>query len=164
MSKMSKVQIIKAPENFTDIDLADISIFQAGSIEMGKAIDWQTQMANALEGHNDIVLLNPRRDSWDDSWEQTINNPQFKEQVTWELDALDFADVIVMYFDKDTKSPITLLELGMYAPSGRLVVCCPDGFYRKGNVEVVCDRYDVPLYNTLDELIAHVEKIKLEYI
>ena len=35
------------------------------------------------------------------------------------------------------RAPITLLELGLFARSGKLIVCCPDGYWRKGNIEVV---------------------------
>lgn len=57
-----------------------------------------------------------------------------------------------MYLDPNTKSPISLLELGLHANSKKLWVVCPDGFWRKGNVEVVCSLYDIPLFNSLDEL------------
>jgi hypothetical protein len=73
--------------------------------------------------------------------------------VEWELDMLDAADIVVMYLAAGTKSPISLLELGLYARSGKLKVCCPEGFWRRGNVEVVCRRYRVPLFATLDDLI-----------
>jgi hypothetical protein len=58
-----------------------------------------------------------------------------------------------MYFVPSTKSPITLLELGLLARSNKLVVCCPEEFWRRGNVEVVCARYGVPLVAELPELI-----------
>lgn len=61
-------------------------IFLAGSIEMGKAIDWQTKVTEALKNH-DITILNPRRDDWDSSWKPTIDDPKFREQVEWELQA-----------------------------------------------------------------------------
>jgi len=55
--------------------------------------------------------------------------------------------------DPATQSPISLLELGLYANSGKLTVICPDGFYRKGNVEVVCALYDIPLFNNINEFM-----------
>ena len=103
---------------------------------------------------SNLVILNPRRDGWDGSWEQRADNPQFFEQVSWELDMLDAADIVVMYLAPDTKSPISLLELGLYARSGKLKVCCPTGFWRRGNVEMVCKRYQIPLFENLDALIA----------
>jgi hypothetical protein len=45
------------------------------------------------------------------------------------------------------------LELGLFATSQRLIVGCPDGFWRKGNIEVVCARYGIPLTNSLSELL-----------
>jgi hypothetical protein len=56
------------------------SVFLAGSIEMGQAEDWQTQLERTL-ADLDIIVLNPRRDEWDSSWVQSFDNPTFREQV-----------------------------------------------------------------------------------
>lgn len=149
--------ILKPPTSLSHITTSR-TVFLAGSIEMGTAEDWQTRVTSALQTIPDLTILNPRRDEWDASWEQTISNPVFREQVEWELDAQDLATLIVMYFAPSTKAPITLLELGLFAASDKLIVCCPDGYWRKGNVEVVCDRYEIPLVDTLDELIAAVRR------
>ena len=127
------------------------SIFLAGSIEMGKAEDWQKTLGEWLLMRN-FNVFNPRRKDWDSSWTQTYENPNFSQQVKWELNALDKADWIIMYLDPNTQSPISLLELGLFAHSKKLLVVCPDGFWRKGNVEVVCSLYDIPLFNSLEDL------------
>ena len=119
------------------------SVFLAGSIEMGAAPDWQSRIAVALDDLEDLLLLNPRRPSWDSSWEQSIENPQFREQVQWELEGLERSDVIAMYLDPATRAPVSLLELGLHARSGKVVVLCPPGYWRRGNVEVVADRYGI---------------------
>jgi hypothetical protein len=59
-------------------------------------------------------------------------------------------------FVPETKSPITLLELGLHARSGKLVVGCPHGFWRRGNIEVVCARFGVPLFAEWDAFVAAV--------
>jgi hypothetical protein len=133
------------------------SVFLAGSIEMGSAEDWQAQLARALSDL-DVLIFNPRRDQWDASWEQSINNRLFREQVEWELAGLERADVVAMYFAPATKAPVTLLELGLCARDGRLVACCPAGYWRRGNVEIVCQRYGVPLLDNLPELVAEVRR------
>ena len=133
-------------------------VFLAGSIEMGQAEQWQQRIVDALSEAGDLVILNPRRDDWDDSWEQRADDPQFSEQVSWELDMLDAADVVVMYLAPGTKSPVSLLELGLCARSGKLRVCCPEGFWRRGNVEMVCRRNRIPLFETLDDLIADLRR------
>jgi hypothetical protein len=133
------------------------SLFLAGSIEMGAADGWQERLIAAL-GDLDVVILNPRRRAWDSSWKQSIHEPQFREQVEWELSGLERASLIAVYFAPDTKAPVTLLELGLFARSGRAVVCCPEGYWRKGNVEVVCARYGVPLLGELDALTADLRR------
>lgn len=141
---------IKAPNTYLLIPKQQ-RIFLAGSIEMGKADNWQSRLSKSLEDREGLIL-NPRRDDWDACWEQVISNPQFRQQVDWELTAMEDATHIVMYFDPTTKSPVSLLELGLHARSGKLTVCCPDGFWRKGNVDIVCKRYGVPMVKSLDNL------------
>jgi hypothetical protein len=133
------------------------TVFLAGSIEMGAAEDWQAVIARAL-ADLDLVILNPRRDAWDASWPQDADFGPFREQVEWELDAQERAELIVFYFAPDTRAPITLLELGLAAGRKRAVVCCPDGYWRKGNVDIVCRRHAIPMAADLDELIAHIRK------
>lgn len=126
-------------------------LFLAGSIEMGAAEKWQDRVGVELESTKGTIL-NPRRDDWDSSWVQSKENPQFRQQVEWELSALEAADAIALYFDPTTKSPITLLELGLFRHKAMLV-CCPPGFWRKGNVDIVCERYNVKQVGTRDEFI-----------
>jgi len=130
------------------------SLFLAGSIEMGSAENWQEKIVKELHKFS-VTIYNPRRNDWDSSWVQDINNPQFYDQVNWELDMLDKSDIIVMYFDPNTKSPISLLELGLYAFGGsNIIVCCPKGFWRKGNVDIVCQRYGIPVFENIETLIV----------
>jgi hypothetical protein len=75
--------------------------------------------------------------------------------VEWELAGLERADVVVIYLAPGTKSPISLLELGLHAGRNphKVVACCPDGFWRKGNVDIVCHRYGVQQVSSLGELV-----------
>lgn len=147
--------VFKAPKDFRYWG-SPPGIFLAGSIEMGKAEKWQDKVTEAL-AECKVKILNPRRDDWDSSWEQNKDNAKFREQVEWELDALDHAEYIVMYFDPATKSPISLLELGLHAESGKLLVCCPEGFWRKGNVDIVCEKYGIEQFDTLEEIIERLQ-------
>lgn len=117
-------------------------IFLAGSIEMGSAPDWQAEVIERLSVY-DVAIFNPRRPDFDASQEQSADNPYFRGQVEWELRGLEIADVILMFLAPETVSPISLLELGLYARGGKLLVVCPEGFERKGNVDVVCREYGI---------------------
>ncbi len=150
------MKVIYAPDkNYNE---SKFSVFLAGSIAMGKAENWQDKV---IEGLCDlkINILNPRRRDWDSSWEQSINNPQFKEQVEWELDAQEKAHCILMYFDPSTESPISLLELGLFAKTGKMIVICPTGFWKKGNVDVVCEKYNVMMVGSIEDGIDLIKSI-----
>jgi hypothetical protein len=153
-TRMARVLKPPAPIALTE---GERSVFLAGSIEMGRAEPWQAAVEQALAGLP-VAVLNPRRDAWDASWVQSIDNPVFRAQVEWELEGLERASVVAMYFAPATQAPITLLELGLLARSGRLVVCCPPGFWRRGNVEVVCARYGAPMVGELNELVRAVRE------
>lgn len=136
------MRVYTAPET-VPFEETGVSVFLAGSIEQGKAEDWQQQVIDAL-GDLDGVVYNPRRAQWDSTWEQSIDNPQFAEQVNWEIDHIERSDIVLMYLQPGTKSPISLLELGYLLgnPMGmtNVIVVCPDGFWRKGNVEIMIAR------------------------
>lgn len=147
------MQIIK-PDTKDQVRTYNKSIFLAGSIEMGSAENWQETVQNALV-ELPVTIYNPRRDNWDSKWEQSINNPEFNYQVNWELDKISEASLIFMYLAPGTKSPISLLELGSCYHKN-IIVCCPEGYWRKGNVDIFCDRNQIPLYNNLDLAIRDI--------
>lgn len=130
-------------------------VFLAGSIDMGKATDWQKTLIDAL-ADTDAVILNPRRTDWNPAWKPEPGDPHFAEQVNWELAALDQSDVIVMYLAPGSQSPVSLMELGLHATSGKVIVLCPEGYWRKGNVDAVAMRYHVEQASSLDDLIGRV--------
>ena len=154
-------QILKAPADLSRIQFPKRSVFLAGSIEMGEAENWQEVVEESL-APEPVTILNPRRDDWDSSWVQSIHNKQFREQVGWELRAMEAAAVIGMYFSPGTKSPITLLELGVWAGDPKLMVFCPEGFWRKGNVDIVCVHYPTETARSMDEFIELIKR-KLRY-
>jgi hypothetical protein len=149
--------VLQPPASLSPLDSSPPSVFLAGSIEMDDAPRWQDQLIAAL-ADTELVVLNPRREAWNVEWEQRIGCEPFRTQVEWELEGLERADVVCFYFAPATKSPISLLELGLLARSGRAIVCCPEGFWRRGNVEIVCARYGIALVEDLDALAEHVRR------
>jgi len=144
--------VIKPPAPI-DIPAEVPAIFLAGSIEMGTAENWQATITARL-ADLEVVVLNPRRDDWDSTWTQSKHDARFRGQVEWELDGLDRADVVAMWFAPGSHAPVTLLELGLTARSGKALVGCPDGFWRKGNVDIVCERLAVPVVADFEALVA----------
>lgn len=177
------IREVNPPEAWVADSLEKI-VFLAGSIEGGKAEHWQglaiqqiySPPREALVTSAHILFLNPRRIQWNNSWKQDLSDANFTGQVNWELDGIELADLVAFYFDPATKSPISLLELGLTTmipsmirptvgvPSfkkKKVVVCCPKGFWRKGNIDVVCGRYgieQVPTFDDLTEAIVRLTK------
>lgn len=57
-------------------------------------------------------------------------------------------------------SPISLLELGLFINSGKkIVVFCDPDYERKGNVEIVCEKYNTPLYDKYFDSLKALKSI-----
>ena len=123
---------------------------------MGSAPDWQSDVIDALAGET-VDILNPRRADWSKEWQPVANDDEFRRQVDWELSALESADVIVLYLFPGSQSPISLLELGLHARSGKLIVLCPDGYWRKGNVDITVRRYGVEEVDDMESLLRSLK-------
>lgn len=151
------MRVFKAPED-VKVEGYELKIFMAGSIEMGKAENWQERLTRELEGLP-VCLINPRRDDWDSTWVQSIDNPQFNTQVNWELDHITSSDIVVFVFDPSTMSPITLLELGYVAGLFQeAIIMCPEGFWRKGNVDVLVSRcHQIQQVHSMEELVDEIK-------
>jgi hypothetical protein len=149
-------RIYKSPDSIDSINQDIPTIFLAGSIEMDKAVDWQKKCEEVLSSK--FIIFNPRRNEWNSDWEQSITNAKFKEQVDWELNALEKADIIIMFFANNTKSPISLLEFGLYAQSNKMKVIVEEDFWRKGNIDIVCEKYNIQQYKSLEELLQNLIK------
>lgn len=151
---MNKIDIFTPPENWDSHTCSifggkscPVKIFLAGTIDNGDSSDWQQELINTIGGielRRPVSIYNPRRKQWPSS----DDHREIDKQIEWELYHLEKADKIVMNILADSKSPISLMELGLFAKEGRLVVFCPKTFYRYDNVRVVCKRYSVPLFTT----------------
>lgn len=138
------------------------SVFLAGTIDYDAVKEgrstWQERMIASLL-HLPITIYNPNRPDWDDTWKEDILDPQFLEQTTWELDMMERATVITLCIhDAKAKAPISLLELGLGAASGKMLVVCPEGFWKRGNIQVVCQRFGISMLNNEQDLMIAVEK------
>jgi hypothetical protein len=146
------MQVITAPERKP---ITNQSIFLAGTIDDGKSEDWQSKLIKEFSEYN-ITILNPRRNNWGD-----LSDNELRKQITWELDHLEKADIIFMYIIGTSKSPISLLEMGIHIKDSKLIVVCEPEFYRYENVKITCEYYNAELYDSLgegiDALISNIE-------
>lgn len=147
---------IKPPLKYEEYD-QKTWIFLAGTIDMGDSENWQESVEYYFKDNNDIIIFNPRRDDWDSTWIQRIDNPHFKQQVIWENEYMNECDIIIFNFLPGSKSPVTMLELGLHIKDN-IVVCCPDDFYRSGNIHIICELYNIPLFKNMEELLNNISE------
>ncbi|PVI05900.1 hypothetical protein DM02DRAFT_553651 [Periconia macrospinosa] len=147
--------IVHFPPNRPTITQPSVVLY--GAIESSPTDNWAISLTNSLSDLA-VTVLNPRCDAWDSTWREDINFAPFKEQVDWEIDQAAAVDVIVFYFKPGALCPITLLELGMHGAlyPKKCIVCCPEGFYKRGNVEIVCKRLGIPF---LVENLSDLEEV-----
>lgn len=100
------MQLITAPQSYTKY-VGDISVFLAGPVTTCE--DWQNQVVMAFQNEDDdLILINPRRDSFD------INKKEeTRKQIEWEFNMIELCDIFSMYFcGGESVQPISMYELG----------------------------------------------------
>ena len=146
--------IIITPEEVVNKEANKIgvkSVFLAGTIDNGNSLNWQDKTIIELInlGVKDLEVYNPRREHWNPN----PSKEDMEYQIKWEQDHLDKADVIAMVSLDDSKSPISLLEMGLYAKTGKLIVFCTPNFYRWDNVRLTCEKYHIELVQDIHPTI-----------
>lgn len=127
------------------------SVFLAGTTSSTGEPDWRQALAEALSALP-ITIYNPKRDDWDSTWREDFSDSRWVEQVQWELEMQDKADIVVVFFHGVSPAPISLLELGLCIRMGKAVVCALEGYSKRGNVEAVCRRYGAKFVSSEQDL------------
>ncbi|MCH2032625.1 MAG: nucleoside 2-deoxyribosyltransferase domain-containing protein [Tenacibaculum sp.] len=123
--------------------------FLAGSIDFKESTSWRDLVVS--KSSKNTIFFDPTREDHD-----TLGNQEMVCHIQWELEALEIADMIILNFLPDAKSPISLVELGLYMRLNKLIVVCPKGFYQYRYVSTICDKYNTPIYHNLKEVFKYV--------
>lgn len=151
------------PDTPSQAPLHATTLFLAGPTD----VPWREEFTPLLEkvlrdnpvtrAISGITIFDPFQPAWDSTWKEDYDaDPRFRAQTDWELDHQEAATLVVVYFDERAKCPVTLVEFGLCARSGRAVVGCQAGFWKRGSVQAVCARLGVPLEDTLEGLAKRV--------
>lgn len=146
----TKAQVILAPslQNFQ----YPRAVFLAGTTT---APEWRDGLIASLS-QQPITIINPLRRDWDSTWREDEAFGPFREQVQWELDMQEKSSLVVVYFGPGTDAPISLLELGLCARLSKALVVCHPGYRKRGNVQIICRRFDIRLMDSLHGLAGAI--------
>ncbi|KAF4465689.1 hypothetical protein FALBO_7466 [Fusarium albosuccineum] len=152
----ARSQVIYAPSNEAPRRVK--SVFLAGTTSRVDTSDWRETLSTSLSDVP-VTIYNPYRADWDSSWREDINFAPYREQVEWELEKQDKADIVVVYFHPATQAPVSLLEFGIWARiPGKAIVVCPEGYWKRGNVQIVCKKFGVEMVDNVDGLTEAIAK------
>lgn len=168
------MEIITAPEKYVPAE-QDVVCFLAGGIT--NCVWWQTAVIDQLKKFtaNHLVICNPRRENF------PIDSPgAADEQIAWEFDNLEMADIFSMYFSSgESDQPICMYELGRNIVrtqdkfpdswKDRLVITVESGYRRTKDVFVqtalATDEFDLAILgNDFNEAVElHAKRIYEAY-
>ena len=143
-----------APHPFTKGE--NLIVFLSGPFD-ATPVTWQRAMTAALS-YLDVTILNPQRLDWSSEWKEDPSFKPWVDQAKWELDGLEAADVIAIYFAPRMPQARILIELGLWARSSKCVVGCSEGYPQKADVRVICEKYGIDYVASVEELVATVRR------
>jgi hypothetical protein len=160
------MNIVTAPQHYYKKHSRK-ALFLAGGIS--NCPNWQTYFIEELTKPPvkffKVDVLNPRRENFD-----TSNSEAESEQITWEFDMLQQADVIAFWFPKETDCPITLYELGFQmgrykydtVNKSKTIVIGTDPEYRRRS-DVLKQANLVHYFPVFDSLDAVISEVKMQF-
>ena len=122
-------------------------IFLAGSIDNRYFGNWRKKVIEEIGDSN--IILDPTNTNHD-----KLSDEDMKLHIQWELDALSKANTILLNFLPDSKSPISLVELGLYVTSNKLIVICPKAFYKSRYVYTLREKYNTPIFDNINKALV----------
>lgn len=149
MINFNSMRVFTSKERLPVKNKDETFCFLAGSIDFKETTSWRDLVVKGSS--NNIIFFDPTREDHD-----TLSNHEMVNHIHWELEALELSDIIILNFLPDAKSPISLVELGLYMKSDKLIVVCPKEFYQYRYVNTICDKYNRPIYHNLQDVFKYV--------
>ena len=153
------MKIIYAGEKFNN---TKFSIFLSGPTPRKKSVkSWRPKFIEELEkqGFKGSVFAPENR---------VLGSPyNFDTQIPWEVKGLNKANLVIFWIPRklDTMPAFTTnIEFGEFMHSEKLIVGFPPDSVNNRYIGKRCQMHDIPLYNNIQEMVAHICKEELKVI
>ncbi|SEC82566.1 Nucleoside 2-deoxyribosyltransferase like [Tenacibaculum sp. MAR_2009_124] len=143
--------VYKSDKNLPQKSNSKKLVFLAGSLSIDKIDNWRNTLVNSYSTNFDFI--DPTNDNY-----VLLNTSQMEKHINWELEGLELSDIIFMNLLPESKSPISMVELGLYAKSNKLIICCPEIFYQYRYIKTIAKKYNAALFTELEKGIQHLKK------
>lgn len=155
--RKEEINMVVRPDKKIPVkNLKDQYVFLAGSIDFKSSSNWREEVICKV--NHEVIFFDPTNHEHD-----TLDDSEMKNQINWELEALELSNKILLNFLPNYESPISLVELGLYTFTRKLIVVCPKQFHKYRYVSVLCERYNIPFFLNLNDAIAFLRKELIEF-
>ena len=138
------MDVIYAPNDLNTVQIGSAACFLNGGIEHNMIPDWQEVVIDYVSDINNGAILNSKRLDWLSTTPQTVDNADFRSQLSWEITAMTLSGLCAFYFPSGTSSLISLCQFSQYAPSSVKFIMYADPDYQaKGILDVMCRNYKI---------------------
>ncbi|MFT6981845.1 MAG: hypothetical protein ACJAUD_000612 [Crocinitomicaceae bacterium] len=121
-------------------------VFLAGSVATDSDNNWRHDIINKWgDEYHFFDPVNPNH--------ANLNDKDMRAHIKWELDALKSSDYIFLNLLPTSTSPISLVEMGLYVSTKKLIVICPTEFYKWRYIDVLCKEYNTPIFQDFGEAL-----------
>lgn len=145
MTFTSNSNISQLPQDKECIFLAGSMVgSMVGSMAARLDVNWRQTVADNFQ--EKYHLLDPTNHN-------RLEDLEIREHIKWELKGMEKSDYIIMNFLPNSLSPISMVELGMYIATNKLIVVCPKEFYKWRYIDTLCKEHNTPIFNELEELL-----------
>jgi len=134
-----------------------VKVFLAGSMNT----EWRQKLMNdwsSLTRNNNVgsvVFVDPTRRDWDSNWTTKYNDAQFYQQTKWELSTMRQCDWVIVYLNKDSKSPVSMVETVLNMD--RVLLVRDDEFWQAGYIDILCEEFGIPQFDSLDKVLEYLQ-------
>lgn len=116
--------------------------FLAGSMDLQLEKPWRQSLIKELP--ESIHVFDPTCMN-----HGSLNEEEMRKHIQWELDAMELADRILLNFLPNASSPISMVEMGLYTMTDKLIVVCPKEFHSYRYIKQLCKNYTTPFFEDL---------------
>lgn len=134
-----------------------VKVFLAGSMNT----EWRQKLMNnwsSLTRNNNVgnvVFVDPTRRDWDSSWTTKYGDAKFYQQTKWELSTMRQCDWVIVYLNKDSKSPVSMVETVLNMD--RVLLVRDDEFWQAGYIDILCEEFGIPQFDSLDKVLEYLQ-------
>lgn len=131
-------------------------LFLAGGIT--NCPNWQKDIISKIKDIDNLIVYNPRRNNFPIGDQNAAI-----QQIVWEYEHLESADIIVFWFSNGSLNPIVLYELGRWGNSTKkdIIVGIDTEYERKQDVviQTLLSRPDTRFVYTIPSLADNIRDV-----